>query len=146
MLNTKDPEVIEMKNWLLSRMHLLWCDCFSATTPSYERVDLRGRCDEIRRILLYNFGMKSAELDLVEEYSRQFVLYHSKKEGGYISTSDKDGNSIWIKDGKVVKPKFWLPDNGIGDERALEAERVFGEWKSEHHIDELELLRDAGIV
>lgn len=139
-------EDTKLKNELLFRLHLLWWDYYEPTTPGYERQKLHGHCDELGLLLLEHFGVRAVDLDLVKEYTHQFVEYHLKKEGGYCLTSDCEGNMICIKDGKVVEPKFWLPDNGIGDERALEAERTFNAWKAENKIDELEWMKDAGIV
>ena len=139
-------EDTKLKNELLFRLHLLWWDYYKPTTDGYERLNLYGHCEELGLLLLELFGVSAADLDLVKEYTHQFVVYHQKKEGGYCLTSDCNGNRICLKDGKVVDPKFWLPDNGIGDERALEAENVFNAWKAEHRIDEREWMKEADIV
>lgn len=131
---------------LIRRLDSLLHDLHAPTISPTERTKLRGHCDEIELILLRFFGMSMDEMALLESKARAERAYLTGKYGGYCLTGDADGSHHWwVKDGKRVKPKFWLEDNGIGDIRAVDAERDFRRWMDESGYAEASWLADAGV-
>ena len=139
---TEKPE--ELKNYLIRRLDALWAETLRPTCHNPNRII--GNCNEIELMLMYMFGMRVSQFDLIHEKVRRSKEYYRLKYGGYCLTSEVDGNHYTIKDGKRVEPKFWLVDNGIGDMRAVEAARDFQNWLKESGVTKLEWMLEADII
>lgn len=141
----RNEELQNLKNRLIRRLDGLLLDLKMWKTM-HNKEQVRGNCNEIELLLIEEFGMNIQQIDLIEEKQVRFSRYVEKKNGGYCLTSDRDGNSIWLKDGEKVDPRFRLVDNGIGDMHAVEAAREFQMWLNEYGITRLDWMLEADII
>ena len=142
-------EPSKLKNHLIHRLDLLLGEMYMLIASPIEQQHIRGNCNEIEILLIEFFGMTGEQIDLIEEKARKEREYFSKKHGGYCLTGDGKGNHWWLKDHERVdteKLNFCLTDNGVGDERARQAEANFRQWISESGIDEAEWLQEADVT
>lgn len=135
----------EIQNQLVWRLDQLLYDIHHLI-DDVECMTIRGNCNEIELILVENFGFTLEQIRLIEQKSYQFWKYNRGKYGGYVLTTDKSGEHIWTKNGKVVKPSFREPDNGIGDKDAIEAVKEFQIWLKESGITHMDWMIDADVI
>ena len=144
-LKVKEEDRAEIQNSLVGRLDALLNELHSMIS-SVERMNLRGNCNEIELILVDDFGFTHDQITLIEQKAYRFRQYNAGKYGGYVLTTDRDGEHIWKKGGKTVNPNFRKPDNGIGDEDAVNAVREFRQWLNETKITEIGWMKDADII
>ena len=137
-----------LRRHLIHRLDaLLTLSSLLVASPS-EQTRIRGNCDEIELMLLEMLGMRMSDISLIEEKVQREQQYRQHKYGGYCLTGDGHGEHWWTKDGERLdsdRLDFRLPDNGIGDERAEEAEREFLRWVDESGIRDAKWLEEAGV-
>ena len=127
----------EMKNYLIERLDLLLVETITSLSE-YDRIRIRGNCNEIELMLIYEFGLSLDNIKLIEAKVSRAQDYYRKKYGGYCLTGSNNKNSHWLKDGNIVER--------IGDMRAVRAAYEFQEWLKERDIINLEWMREADII
>lgn len=143
----QDPE--KMKNHLIRRLDSLLTEMHMLVASPTEQTRIRGNCNEIEIMLVEFYGLRMADIDLMEAKAWQEHRYLVGKHGGYCLTGDGNGNHWWLKGHERVDSdalNFRLPDNGIGDKLASKAEAEFRKWIAESGIEEAEWLRKAGVT
>lgn len=142
-----DPE--RLQKHLIRRLDSLLSEMHMIIASPVEQTRIRGNCNEIEMMLIELFGMTGRQIDLIEAKARKEHEYLSKKHGGYCLTGDGQGNHWWLKGNEQVDTErlnFCLSDNGIGDERARQAEADFRKWIAESDIEDATWLSDAGVT
>ena len=139
----------EFKNHLIKRLSSLLSEMHMIVASPSEQQRIRGNCNEIELMLIELFGITGEQIALIEAKACKEHEYLSKKHGGYCLTGDGQGNHWWLKDHERVDTErlnFCLSDNGIGDERARQAEADFRKWIAESGIEDATWLSDAGVT
>lgn len=142
----ENPE--ELKRHLIRRLDLLLGEMHGLVASPSDQQRIRGNCNEIELMLIELFGMRMADIDLIEAKAWRERRYFEGKHGGYCLTGDGEGGHRWLRGSEPVDSErlsFRLSDNGIGDERARQAEADFRNWVAESGIGDAEWLRDAGV-
>ena len=125
----------KLKNYLIKRLDALLADTVNEISIS-DRVRIEGNCNEIELMLLELFDVNTEQIELLKEKVRRSEEYYRLKYGGYCLTANSDGKHVTLKNGRIVEPKFWLVDNGVGDPDAV-TYRYFIDCISQQRIQPL---------
>ena len=136
----ESPE--KLKNYLIQRLDALLADTVNEISIS-DRVRIEGNCNEIELMLLELFDVNTEQIELLKEKVRRSEKYYRLKYDGYCLTRDSDGKPVTLKNGKIVEPKFWLADNGVGDMQAVIAAYDFQKWLKMTGVTKLKWMLEA---
>ena len=135
----------KLKNYLIKRLDALLADTVNEISIS-DRVRIEGNCNEIELILLELFDVNTEQIELLKEKVRCSEEYYRLKYGGYCLTENSDGKHVTLKNGRIVEPKFWLVDNGVGDMQAVIAAYDFQKWLKMTGVTKLKWMLEAEII
>ena len=139
----ESPE--KLKNYLIQRLDALLADTVNEISIS-DRVRIEGNCNEIELMLLELFDVNTEQIELLKEKVRRSEEYYRLKYDGYCLTANSDGKHVALKNGRIVEPKFWLVDNGVGDMQAVIAAYDFQEWLKMTGVTKLKWMLEAVII
>ena len=135
----------KLKNYLIKRLDALLADTVNEISIS-DRVRIEGNCNEIELMLLELFDVNTEQIELLKEKVRRSEEYDRLKYGGYCLTANSDGKHVTLKNGRIVEPKFWLVDNGVGDMQAVIAAYDFQKWLKMTGVTKLKWMLEAEII
>ena len=135
----------KLKNYLIKRLDALLADTVNEISIS-DRVRIEGNCNEIELMLLELFDVNTEQIELLKEKVRRSEEYYRLKYGGYCLTANSDGKHVTLKNGRIVEPKFWLVDNGVGDMQAVIAAYDFQKWLKMTGVTKLKWMLEAEII